>query len=87
MKTELDFRILSPDSADACKSVAELEAAAGWIKPGEGYEEIAAILKNSFLCVGAYVGGEMAGFVRVLSDGVDIAYFVDFTVSPKYRKR
>lgn len=87
MNTELDFRVLDPESEEVCKSVADLELAAGWIKSGEGSDEIAAMLRNSFICVGAYAGGEMAGFARVLSDGVDIAYFVDFTVSPRYRRR
>jgi GNAT superfamily N-acetyltransferase len=39
------------------------------------------------LCFGAYLGGQQAGFARVISDGATFAYVSDVFVLPSHRGR
>lgn len=39
------------------------------------------------LCFGAYLGGEQAGFARVISDFATFAYLADVFVTPEHRGR
>jgi len=43
--------------------------------------------RNSSLVVGAYLGVEQAGYLRVVSDRTRFAYVADVFVGEKFRKR
>ena len=85
---DVEIKVLDASAEDVVCAVEKLEIAAGWMSAGmENRAEVSRLLKNSVICVGAYVDGEMAGFARALSDGVETAYIVDFTVLPKFRRK
>ncbi len=86
MNTEI--RQLFPEREHIEADVARLYKMAGWLDEGEtDFAPIARALKNSYCCFGAECDGTLAGFVRVLSDGVSDAYLLDLFVDPKFRKQ
>lgn len=49
--------------------------------------EVVFSAQNSALVVGAYLKGELVGYLRVISDKARFAYILDVIVDPDYRKR
>jgi ribosomal protein S18 acetylase RimI-like enzyme len=61
---------------------------AGWWEPGADNEEmVRRIVAGSHCFAAAYVGGELVGMARAVSDGASDAYIQDVTVKASYRRR
>ncbi len=43
--------------------------------------------KNSLFALGVYVGGDLAGIIRVVGDGSSIIYIQDIIVHPRYQRK
>ena len=64
---------------------AELYVEAGWMETADA-NEVAAMLKGTFVVSAAFHNGRLVGFMRAFSDGVSDAYMLDLVVSKEYRK-
>ncbi|MCX6358098.1 MAG: GNAT family N-acetyltransferase [Candidatus Aureabacteria bacterium] len=69
--------------------VIRLYREAGWWRPGYTADPsyIRALVRGSFVFVGAFHRGRLVGMGRCLSDGVSDAYIQDVTVLPRFRGR
>jgi GNAT superfamily N-acetyltransferase len=78
----IDVRLVKTLATDA---VLRLYRAAGWWQDGDDEGAIPGIVSGSFLVVGAFLGNELVGMGRVLSDGASDAYIQDVVVLPAAR--
>lgn len=71
-------------------SAAELEIlynAVGWSSYTAQPENLAPMVENSWLKIAAYDGEYLVGLVRVVGDGLAIAYIQDLLILPDYQKQ
>jgi GNAT superfamily N-acetyltransferase len=66
--------------------VLELFTSAWWTE-GRDLDGVEAMLAGSDLVFGLYDGDELAGFARILTDGVYLALVLDVIVAPHHRGR
>ncbi len=85
---EVDIRIITRVDRD---SVKKLYRQAGWWEDSDqtpdGSAWIDSMVKGSFCFVGAFVGMELIGMGRAVSDGASDAYIQDVTVRRELRGR
>ncbi len=66
--------------------VMALYVQAGWMPADSSTDELRMMLDGSFCAIAAFDADEhVTGFMRVLSDGVSDAYFLDVVVDEKHR--
>lgn len=83
----MQIRLLTQLSLQELQDAAVLYRLTGWIDPQEDGAFINRAVAGSFLAAGFFDGERLAGFGRVLSDGVSDAYIQDVVVHPDYRNR
>ena len=64
-----------------------LYAAVGWTVYAENPTRLRAAIDGSHFVATARVDGQLVGLVRVVSDGVSIAYIQDILVHPDHHRR
>jgi len=55
--------------------------------PGINQDEVLFSAQNSALVVGAYLEGELVGYLRIISDRARFAYILDVIVDPQYQRQ
>ena len=78
---EIDFRLCPPLADDQLNAL----FAAAW--PEHEPRAFGGVLDRSLAWIGAFVGGELIGFVNVAWDGGSHAFLLDPTVHPRHRRR
>jgi GNAT superfamily N-acetyltransferase len=63
-----------------------LSAESYWAE-GRSLDQVVTSIAGSARVVGAYLGSDMVGFARVVSDGIAVAYLADVFVIPEHRGR
>ncbi len=81
VEMKLDFVFDPPLEAE---TVAALRLAVGW---DERLEQIRRAAGRNYLTAACFAGELLAGYVEVISDGVDDAYIRNLMVHPGYRRR
>lgn len=83
---EVEIKVIERADRD---SVKKLYVQAGWWKAADETPDnnswIDGLVSGSFCFVGAFLGGEMIGMGRAISDGASDAYIQDVTVLSEYR--
>lgn len=85
-KKACDFVIVEGCDKVAFEKVHAMLADSYWAK-GVSREEVERAARNSSLVVGAYVGDELVGYLRVVSDKVTFGWISDVVVDPAYQRR
>jgi len=73
------------EEAPPAKAVLHLYKVAGFFEGPDDEAMVEAIVRGSACFASAYVGGELVGMGRVISDGVSDAYIQDIMVLPEWR--
>ncbi len=82
-----EIKKLDPNASKIEAQVARLYKLAGWIdQSASDFSPTKKALQNSHCAYGAFVGGQMVGFFRAISDKVGDAYLLDMFVEPEFRK-
>lgn len=68
-------------------AVKEIYRAEDWQAYLRDDEALSRALDNSLLCLGAYCGSSLIGFVRCVGDGEHIVLVQDLIVAPEHRGR
>lgn len=67
--------------------VQELYDAVGWASYTAKPQNLMPMIENSWLKIAVYDGERLVGLIRVVGDGVTIAYIQDLLIHPDYQKQ
>lgn len=82
-----EIKKLDSDASEIEAQVARLYKLAGWIdQSASDFTPTKKALQNSHCAYGAFVGGQLVGFFRAISDKVGDAYLLDMFVETEFRK-
>lgn len=82
----IDLSFLTSPTDEQLHMIVGLYRQAGWWPdPGEDYELLARLVRQSHCFVAAMVDGRMIGMGRAISDGVSDAYVQDVVVDSAWR--
>lgn len=82
-----EIKKLAPNDFGIEYQVARLYKLAGWIaRSASDFSPTKKALQNSHCAYGAFVGGQLVGFFRAISDKVGDAYLLDMFVETEFRK-
>lgn len=59
----------------------------GWRSYTKHQDRLVPMVQGSWLVYTAYHGSELAGLVRVVGDGLTVAYIQDLLVKPKFQQQ
>ena len=85
-ETPLDVSLTDAAGLDVDRVLA-LYDAVGWTAYTSSPDTLSAALSGSDAIAAAYVGTELVGLARVISDGASICYLQDVLVRPGFQRR
>ncbi|KUP27435.1 GNAT family N-acetyltransferase [Kocuria rhizophila] len=68
-------------------SLIGLYDAVGWSSYTRHPEDFGPMIRNAWLVISAWDAGELVGLVRVVGDGVTVAYIQDLLVHPAHQRQ
>jgi len=87
MSDPVELRRFPSGDAEALRELLALYRCAGWVAAEESGEFLPRAVAGSTAAVGAFSGGKLVGFARLISDGASDGYVQDVVVAPEFRKQ
>lgn len=69
------------------RELLDLYNSVGWSSYTQNPERMVPMVENSWLVWTAYDDGALVGLIRVVGDGLTIAYIQDLLIAPEYQRR
>ncbi|WP_346846246.1 GNAT family N-acetyltransferase [uncultured Rothia sp.] len=69
------------------RELLDLYNSVGWSSYAQNPERMVPMVENSWLVWTVYDDGALVGLIRVVGDGLTIAYIQDLLIAPEYQRR